>query len=259
MISHRGWKQYPTAALAKACAAGCATVAVVGRTAPDQPADHTLRTCGNETAGTFSVSYLASLAALARIAEQLGRAAAVPGAATALDAFSAGLAALPAALDATVAEPAPVEAARRLDGREPLLLIGFGVDHVTVEEAALKVKEGAWLWTEGMSVEFALHGTPAVYRAGQGAVVVLPGEEDGGRSAEALVLLAKLGIDAVTLGAGDGADVRFAPTHPLLRPFTAIVPFHRLTAELARQRGTDPDTLHGERDPWAPAMKAIKL
>lgn len=256
VISHRGWKRYPTAALEKARAAGCTTVAVVGQAAPEQPADATLRTCGNETAGTFSVSYLASLAALARMAEGLGAGT------EAGRAFSAGLAGLPAALEATVAEPAPVEAARRLDGREPLLLIGFGVDHPTVEEAALKVKEGAWLWAEGMSVEFALHGTPAVYRPGQGAVVVLPAEEDGGRSDEALGLLAKLRVETVTLGAGGAgpaADLRFAATHPLLRPFTAIVPFHRLTAELARLRGTDPDTLHGERDPWAPAMKAITL
>ena len=271
VISHRGWKRYPTAALAKAQAAGCTTVAVVGAAAPEQPADVTLRTCGNEMAGTFSVSYLASLAALARIAEGLGTtagSAATAAGSPALAGFSAGLATLPDALAATVAEPAPVAAARRLDGREPLLLIGFGVDHPTVEEAALKIKEGAWLWAEGMSVEFALHGTPAVYRPGQGAVVVLPGEDDGGRSAEALGLLAKLGIETVTLGAHPGPDapaaaprpdVAFAATHALLRPFTAIVPFHRLTAELARLRGSDPDTLHGNRDPWAAAMKAIQL
>jgi len=274
VISHRGWKRYPTAALAKAHAAGCLTVAVVGAAAPEQPAEITLHTCGNETAGTFSVSYLASLAALARVAAGIATAtapAAGGAAATALAAFSAGLARLPADLAATVAEPAPIEAARRLDGREPLLLIGFGVDHPTVEEAALKLKEGSWLWTEGLSVEFALHGTPAVYRPGQGAVVVLPGEDDGGRTAEALGLLAKLGIETVTLGAAPAAaapatapglpraDIHFAATDSLLRPFTAIVPFHRLTAELARLRGTDPDTLHGNRDPWASAMKAIQL
>lgn len=270
VISHRGTKRFPNAALARAAAAGCTTVAVVGATAPEQAAGHTLRTCGNETAGTFSASYLASLAALARIAEGVaggGGASAGSTAAAACDAFSAGLAGLPAALAATVAGPGPAEAAARLDGREPLLLVGFGVDHATVDEAALKIKEGAWLWAEALSVEFALHGTPAVYRPGQGAIVVLPGEDDGGRTVEALGLLARLGIEVVTCGAAgpdapasaSAPDLPFAPTAPLLRPFTAIVPFHRLTAELARRRGTDPDTLHGRRDPWQPAMQAVKL
>lgn len=260
VISHRGYKRFPIAALTRAGAAGCTTVAVVGAAAPEQPARHTLRTCVNETAGTFSVSYLASLAALARIAARV----ATDGGATARAvAFSAELERLPAALAATLAEPAPVDAVARLDGREPLLLVGFGVDHATVDEAALKVKEGAWLWAEALSVEFALHGTPAVYRPGQGAVVMLPAEDDGGRVAEALTLLRRLGVEVVTCGAADapapGADLRFAATSPLLRPFTGIVPFHRLTAELARRRGTDPDTLHGGRDAWQAAMQALKL
>jgi glutamine---fructose-6-phosphate transaminase (isomerizing) len=40
----------------------------MGRAVPEQRADHHARTCENETAGTFSVSYLASLAVLARMA-----------------------------------------------------------------------------------------------------------------------------------------------------------------------------------------------
>ena len=267
VISHRGYKRFPNAALARAGAAGCDTVAVVGAAAPEQAARHTLRTGANETAGTFSVSYLASLAALARIAARIaadaGSLDATSGSAARAGAFSAELELLPAALAATIAEPAPVAAAARLDGREPVILVGFGVDHATVDEAALKIKEGAWLWTEALSVEFSLHGTPAVYRPGQGAVVMLPGEDNGGRVAEALGLLRRLGVEVVTCGATDapapGADLRFAATTPLLRPFTGIVPFHRLTAELARLRGTDPDTLHGGRDPWQAAMQSVKL
>ena len=33
----------------------------------------------------------------------------------------------------------------------------------------------------------------------------------------------------------------------------------RLTAELARLRGTDPDSLHGRREPWQAAMTALRL
>jgi fructoselysine-6-P-deglycase FrlB-like protein len=57
-----------------------------------------------------------------------------------------------------------------------------------------------------------------------------------------------------------GADLPFAaPPHPLLRPFVAILPFHGLTAELARARGSDPDTLHGHRSPWQAVMTGLPL
>jgi glucosamine--fructose-6-phosphate aminotransferase (isomerizing) len=249
VISHRGYKRYPTAALAKAREHGATTIAVVGRQAPEQPADHVVRTCANEAAGTFSVSYLASLAALGAIVSPLDP----------TGSFAAALSEVPRALRATIEQPAPVAIAQRIVEREPLLLVGFGVDHVTVDEAALKIKEGAWLWAEGISTEFSLHGTPAAYRPGQAAIVMLPGEDDGGRTESLLGLLTKIGMQVVTCGSRPEAQLRFAPTPTPLRPIVAVVPFHRLTAELARLRGTDPDTLHGNRDPWRDAMTAVTL
>ena len=249
VISHRGYKRFPTAALERARTHGAATIAVVGRDAPEQPADHVLRTCGNESAGTFSVSYLASLAALGAMVAPLD----------ATGAFAAALADVPRALQETIAQPAPVAVAQRLVECEPLLLVGFGVDHVTVDEAALKIKEGAWLWAEGISTEFSLHGTPAVYRPGHGAIVVLPGEDDGGRTQSLLQLLATVGVQVATCAATPDADLRFAAVPVLMRPAVAVVAFQRLTAELARLRGTDPDTLHGNRDRWREAMTAVTL
>lgn len=67
VLSHRGSKIFPTASLSRARSIGCRTVAIVGRGAPEQDADITIRTCANESAGTFSVSYLASLTMLARL------------------------------------------------------------------------------------------------------------------------------------------------------------------------------------------------
>jgi glutamine---fructose-6-phosphate transaminase (isomerizing) len=63
----------------------------------------------------------------------------------------------------------------------------------------------------------------------------------------------------VTCGTGLEAQLRFAPTPVPARPIVAIVPFQRLTAELARLRGTDPDTLHGNRDRWRVAITAVTL
>ncbi len=252
VISHRGTKLFPTAALARAKALGCLTIAVVGKAAPQQVADTTVRTCPNESAGTFSVSYQASLAALAKIIAATFRGEA--------DGFATALTQLPSALAATLRmqpEPALVEA---LAVQTPILISGFGPDLTTAQEAALKIKEGAWLWTEAMSPEFAIHGTPASYGPQMSAIVMLPDLDDGGRSLLLANVLRQLGMKTVATCGVEGADLSFAsPPHALLRPFLAILPFHMLTAELARLRGTDPDTLHGNREPWKTVMTQLRL
>lgn len=257
VISHRGTKLFPNAALARAREAGAApTIAIVGQSAPEQAAHHTIRTCPNETAGTFSVSYLASLAALARLAAPFEAAG---------DAFARALPELPEALERTLAMPMPEALVGALAKAHPVLVVGFGDDLVTAQEAALKLKEGAWIWTEAMSPEFALHGTPAAFHPEMGAVILEPDMDDRGRSALLREVLTRLGLRPVlTCGsARDGLEaptLPFAPApHPLLRPMLAILPFHRLTAELARLRGTDPDTLHGHREPWKTIMTGVRL
>jgi glutamine---fructose-6-phosphate transaminase (isomerizing) len=254
VISHRGKKIYPNASLKRARELGCYTVSIVGQTAPEQEADVTLRTCANETAGTFSVSYLASLIVLAQIVAKT-----FPNASAA---FAAGLKQLPSAVaDSLNQKPA----ARWVDAfakKTPILITGFGIDLPTAQEAALKIKEGAWLWTEAMSPEFAIHGTPASFHPGLSAIVMKPATPDGGRTDVLLSILSKLNMDTVaTCGLiGSGADLTFTQApHPLLRPFLAILPFHLLTAELARKLGTDPDTLHGHREPWKSIMTELKL
>lgn len=250
VISHRGRKRYPRAALAKAREAGAATVAVVGADAPEQDADAVVRTCADETAGTFTVSYLASLAVLATMVAGLDG--------PYRDRFAGALRAVPGALRRTLDLPAPVEAAAALAASEPLLLVGFDLDAVTAAEAALKIKEGARLWTEAISVEFALHGTPAAFRAGMNVVSITPAADDQGRTGTLRALLADLGANVWTCGDAE-ERLPFAASDPWMRPFTSIVPLQRLTAELARLRGTDPDTLHGGVEPWRSAMTALEL
>ena len=184
-ISHRGYERCPHAALAKARAAGAAAIAIVGADALGQDAGATVRTCPDETSGTFTVSYLSSLAALA------GMVASVSGPQS--ERFAAALRAVPEALRQALAVPAPVEVARACAGSEPLLLVGFDLDAVTADEAALKIKEGARLWAEAMSTEFALHGTPAAYRPGMNVITITPGTGDQGRMATLRALLAELG------------------------------------------------------------------
>ncbi|TAM58665.1 SIS domain-containing protein [bacterium] len=250
VISHRGTKRFPQQLFERAKQAGATTIAVSGRGAENPGGDVVLRTCDDERAGTHTVSYTTALAVLGRLVAQL-----VGGAAAE---FNAALSTIPSAIEATLALPAPTDVPPRLINKEPLFLAGFGIDEFSVREAALKFKEGAYLWAEGMSVELALHGTPAVFEPRHGAIVAVPEADDGGRTQSLLGLLRELRVEAITLGAGD-YDLPFAKTAYLLRPFVSIIPLQRLVAELARRRGSNPDTIRGDVEPYKSAIGRVRL
>jgi glutamine---fructose-6-phosphate transaminase (isomerizing) len=254
VISHRGKKIYPNATLRRAKSLGCATISIVGTSAPVQDADLTIRTCANETAGTFSVSYLASLAVLLELVANTFPSESVS--------LRQAMEKLPASIEASLAMKTPKRWVEGFALKTPILISGFGSDFPTAQEAALKIKEGAWLWTEAMSPEFAIHGTPASYHAAMSGIVMMPDSDDGGRSKQLHSILSQLGMQTVAScgPAGQACDLQFAePPHALLRPFLSILPFHLLTSALAQQLSTDPDTLHGHREPWKTVMTGLTL
>lgn len=233
-VSHGGGR-FAAAVLDKARAAGALTIAIVGDGAPLPAADHVLRTCPEERAGTHTVSYLTALARLGQLTGQ------------ALDA-------VPSLVAEALRLPAPIEAARRLARREPVQISGFALDAVTASEAALKLKEATYVWAEGTSVELALHGPPAAMRAGMGAISISPARDDGGRTAALRGTLLRLSVETLTCGSG-AEDLRFPSCDPALRPFVAVIPLQRLAAELARLTGTSPDSIHRDAEPWKSAMQ----
>src|SRR5207248_8900134 len=205
---------FAAAALAKARAAGARTFAVVGEQAPALDAEEVVRTCPGERAETHTVSYTAALAVLGRM---LG-----------LD-----LREVPGLVRNALKAPAPVDDARKLATCDPLLVAGFGLDSITAAEAALKLKEATFKWAEGMAVEQALHGPHAALRRGMGAVLIPPARDDGGRTGALLQLCASRRVTTVI--------PRVVECDEPLRPFLAVVPLQRLTAEIARLTGGDPD------------------
>ena len=209
------------------------------------------RSCDDELASTHTVSYTTALAVLARLVAKL-----VGGEAS--EKFEAALKTVPAAISETLAKPAPTDVISRLINKEPVFLTGYGIDELTVLEAALKIKEGAYLWAEAMSVELALHGTPAVFEPRNAAIVTVPEEDDGGRTEAFLAVLKGLNIEALTLGAGD-FDLSFAKVEYLIRPFVSIIPLQRLVAELARRRGSNPDTTRGDIEPYKSVIDRVRL
>jgi len=251
VVSHRGSKQYPGEVLARARGAGAATICVTGEGRPEIDADHVIRTCTDETSATHTVSYLSALAVLGRLAMSVADGDGATRMGHALEA-------VPEALDATLALPKPLAAAERLVRCAPVLVAGFDLDMITADEAALKIKEGVWLWAEGMSVEAALHGPVAVYDKDGLAIILSPADDDGGRSDALARVCAAVGMDVLHCGPGE-TDLSFVEADPWVRPMTAILPLQRLVAEAARLRGSNPDSIRTDEEPWAGAMKLVRL
>ncbi|TQM79247.1 glucosamine--fructose-6-phosphate aminotransferase (isomerizing) [Saccharothrix saharensis] len=246
VVSHRGTKRYPNRVLAAAREAGASTIAITGEGAHTPVADVVVRTCPQERASTHTVSYTAALVVLGRL---VARAFDATGLAEAL-------AEAPGAMRDTLALPLPTEAVDAVVSASPIIVTGTGLDAITADEVALKLKEGTYRWAEGLHTEFALHGTPAVFSSST-AAFLLRAADDGDRTADLQGLLDEL--DATTLVVAEDGDVRFAATHPLARPLVTVLPFQRLVSAAAVRLDANPDLTHLEAEPWASAIRAVQL
>jgi glucosamine--fructose-6-phosphate aminotransferase (isomerizing) len=253
VVSHRGTKQRPNEVLAAAAKASASTIAITGEGA--QPvADVVLHTVPQERASTHTVSYTASLTVLARLVQGL--------LGTEGDPLRDALALVPDALDRTIELPLAQSAVDALveSAPAPVFIAGSGLDGLTAQEAALKLKEGTYRWVEGLNTEFGLHGMPAVYSDRTVGYLVQPAHDDGGRTQELASLLEKVGTTVVFAGhEGPGVGLPFAEVPVLARPFVTLLPFQRLVSAAAAVLGASPDLTHMEAEPWASAMKGPRL
>ena len=143
--------------------------------------------------------------------------------------------------DAVAAElDRPVEAS----DHTRFLVAGAGRDWPTAQEAALKLREGAFVAAEAHHTEQLLHGPLAAIDE-HVRCFVLEGE---GRAAErargAVAALREL-----------GCEVELVPTR---HPVVDIVRFQLLTLALAERRGVNPDRIRRDDDRWARARAAYE-
>ena len=142
--------------------------------------------------------------------------------------------------------PDAVEAA--LGAREPVsdhdrfVVCGAGRDWATAQEAALKLREGAYVAAEAHRTEELLHGHLAAIDEKVRAFVL----EGEGRAAERA-------RDAVAALEALGCETTLVPT---VHPVVDIVRFQLLTVDLAERRGANPDLIHREDERWARARAA---
>jgi glucosamine--fructose-6-phosphate aminotransferase (isomerizing) len=219
VLSHTGKTGYTAQALAAARSAGAAVVHV---TAIGNGGD--LETVTPETSYAYTASHTGALMRLAQLAVAQG-------------ADLGDLAAVPDAVARVLAAPGPVVAPpRRL-----LELTGAGPNGWTAAEGALKVREAAYVATEGLSSEQFLHG-PSVALDEQDTLVVLDGGGPGAERTEAIAgAMEVTGARVVRLSERDLGEP--------LSVFALTVWVQRIAVELAEARGVSPDRFRYEEDP----------
>ena len=216
-ITHTGHTAYALRALADAAELGLPGVAVTGLGAGVPGA---IETVGPERSETYTVSYLAALAVLARLADGLG----APG---------TGPDFLRAAADdvaRAVAEPVPAGPPPR-----SVAVVGAGLAEVTAREGALKLREASRTIATGFDPELFLHGSAVPY--GPEDLLVGVGDDPDGLLTGLLAAAGAEGIPTLRLtGRGAGG-------HPALDQFALTAALQRLASDLADRKGVDPDTV----------------
>ncbi|HUQ22083.1 MAG TPA: SIS domain-containing protein [Gaiellaceae bacterium] len=144
---------------------------------------------------------------------------------------------LPAAVAERLAAPRlPVSA------HERWVFTGAGRDWPTAQEAALKLREGAYLAAEAHPLEELLHGHLAAVDDTVRCFVLEGEGRAAARAADAVAALREL-----------GCDVTLVPT---CHPVVDIVAFQLLTIDLADARGVDPDFIRWDDPRWKAARDA---
>ena len=136
--------------------------------------------------------------------------------------------------EALDAEPFPVSDHQRW------LVAGAGRDWPTAQEAVLKLREGVFVAAEAHHLEQLLHGHLAAVDETVRAFVLEGAAPE--RAREAAAALREL-----------GCDVTLVHTR---HPAVDIVPFQRLTVDLADARGVDPDRIRRDDPRWERARAA---
>lgn len=265
LTSHRGWKNYSVEALRLAKAAGAFTAAITGEGSGEgmQAADAVIPTCEQEIASAHTKSYTTALAAhallAAEIAQQRGWLA---------DASARHEAERIGRLveQALAAEPAARAAAKLVAQRERLIFLGAGMNWVTAQEAALKVKETSYLHAEGFPSEEFLHGPVAECDARATVAALLDGTPADARTRQALRAAQQTGAVCMAVVSAGAArepaavhhiEVPAAPGWLTVFPHTVAVQLLAYFTALAR--GTNPDTAREEQPAHARAKQHVQL
>jgi glutamine---fructose-6-phosphate transaminase (isomerizing) len=223
-LTHTGAKRYTATAVERARDAGADVVQISGV----DVAGADLVTVSKEQSSAYTISHLAALMRLAQLARALG---------APLDRLDD----VPDAVEAALgARRDPVAVPERL-----IEYIGGGINQWTAAEGALKIREAAYVASEGLAVEQFLHGPSVALRATDHLVCL-----DGGGAWSQRVQ--EIGDAAERSGVPVTRFVERDLGEPL-SIFALTVAVQRIAVESAEALGTDPDSFGRDvpgREPW---------
>ena len=218
-FTHTGAKRYTAQATQRARSGGAQVIQVCG--VGVEGAD--LVTVPRERSSAYTASHLGALLRAAQLARALG--ADLPG-----------LGQVPAAVE-------DAYRARQNDRAAPparlMEFIGGGLNQWTAAEGALKIREAAYVASEGLGVEQFLHG-PSVALGPQDRLVCL----DGGGAWSARIAEVAQAAEQAGVPVTRVADDRLGE---LLSIFPLTVAVQRIALEAAETLGVNPDTFGLDR------------
>jgi glucosamine--fructose-6-phosphate aminotransferase (isomerizing) len=157
------------------------------------------------------------------------------------------LAAMPAAVEAVLADPEPAKTlAERWSASERVFVVGRGLLYAAALEAALKVKETSGMLAEGISAADLRHGPIGVARPDVPVLVLDGGGPARGDLHEVAGLARERGAPVAICSDEAGADLPLPGGTPeALAVFPATVRAQQLALALADARGLEADTPAG--------------
>ena len=123
-----------------------------------------------------------------------------------------------------------------VSGHERFLVAGAGRDWPTAQEAALKLREGAFVAAEAHETEQLLHGHLAAVDETVRAFVLEGEGRAAERGASAAAALREIGCETTLVSTSD--------------PVVDIVQFQQLSLDLADARGVNPDNIRRDDPRW---------
>jgi glucosamine--fructose-6-phosphate aminotransferase (isomerizing) len=231
VITHTGQTGYAARARAEALARGVPVVSITGTGAGWPEA---ITTVAPEESETYTVSYTAALAVLARLAHLVARAGEDFPAGARADGSEGDV--LQAAAEIRVAYSAPATQDVPVPARS-LGIVGCGPWGVTAREAALKMREGARMLAEGFDAERFLHGNAVPFSAADGILLLQPEADQDGLTAAVGEASTRAGIPVSVVSLPDSG------LSPLLAQLPMTVHLQLLAERFAGLRGQDPDTV----------------
>ncbi|HEY0247969.1 MAG TPA: SIS domain-containing protein [Gryllotalpicola sp.] len=226
VISHTGQTAYSLSVRQRALTADTPLVTVTGA---DANWPEAIIASPKETTDTYTVSYLGTLAVIARLADGI---AAARGDAAAEERGTRMLLDSAARVESAIARP---DIAHIAPPQRAAVLVGTGPWAITAAEGALKLREAARVLSEAYDAETLLHGSAVPLLSADTLIALQPATDPDGLVDGIAAAAHAEGITVATIEDPEPAS------DPFYAQFALTVRLQWLAAHFAERRGQNPD------------------